>query len=104
MASVCALNRIPERYVKKLGNRLDRCVSEALRCAVIKEIKGIAAVSNAPRLLTPAEVCEQLNISLKTMHVFIRRGDLKAVKLGPRSTRVYADSVQTLIENGAKDA
>ena len=57
-----------------------------------------------PRLLTPAEVCGQLNISIKTMHVFIERGDLKAVKLGPRSTRVYADSVDELLKNGAQNA
>ena len=61
-------------------------------------------MSDTPRLLTPAEVCEQLNISIKTMHVFIQRGDLKAVKLGPRSTRVYADSVDELLKNGAQNA
>lgn len=57
-----------------------------------------------PQLLKPSEVCERLNISPETMHRLIENGNLKAVKLGPRSTRVYADSVDALIENGATDA
>lgn len=54
-----------------------------------------------PRLLTPAEVCERLKIDNDTMHRFIKRGTLKATKLGPKSTRVYADSVEKLIADGA---
>jgi len=58
----------------------------------------------APQLLKPSEVCERLNISAETMHKLIESGDLKATKLGPRCTRVYADSVESLIENGAQNA
>ena len=57
-----------------------------------------------PVLLKPSEVCSQLNVTLKTMHKLIERGELKAVKLGPRSTRIYADSVENLLKNGASDA
>ena len=57
-----------------------------------------------PILLKPSKVCRQLNITLKTVHNLIERGELKAVKLGPRSTRIYADSVENLIKNGASDA
>ena len=57
-----------------------------------------------PVLLKPSEVCGHLNITLKTVHKLIERGELKAVKLGPRSTRIYADSVRNLVENGVSDA
>ena len=57
-----------------------------------------------PVLLKPSKVCGQLNITLKTVHRLIERGELKAVKLGPRSTRIYEDSVLNLIKNGASDA
>lgn len=61
-------------------------------------------MSLPPILLKPAEVCERLNISPVTMHKLIKNGDLRAVRFGPKSTRVYADSVERLIEKGAQNA
>ena len=63
-----------------------------------------AQPGNTLKLLKPAEVCERLSVSPETMHRLIKRGELKAVKLGPRSTRIYADSVENLLKNGASDA
>ena len=53
------------------------------------------------KLLKPGEVCRRLSISNETMHALIAEGKLEALKLGPKSTRVYADSLEKLIENGA---
>jgi len=56
------------------------------------------------KMLRPSEVCEQLNITNETMHTMIADGRLVATKLGPRTTRIYADSVDELIERGHADA
>jgi hypothetical protein len=42
-------------------------------------------------------VYELLNIDNEMLHVLIARGDLTAIKLGPRTTRVFEDSVEKLI-------
>jgi len=61
-------------------------------------------MESTPELLKPAEVCERLSINNDTMHRLIESGKLRAVKLGPKSTRVYADSLQELLKNGAQNA
>ncbi len=53
-------------------------------------------------LLKPSEVQKRLSISSEKMHSLIAEGKLKAIKLGPKSTRVYADSVAALLS--ANDA
>jgi len=61
-------------------------------------------MTDTPKLLKPAEVCEQLSINNDTMHRLIESGKLRAVKLGPKSTRVYEDSLQELLKNGDQNA
>ena len=52
------------------------------------------------KLLRPAEVCTRLNINNDTMHALIKQGQLRAIRLGPKSTRIYADSLDQLLEKG----
>lgn len=50
-------------------------------------------------LLKPSEVQKRLAIGSDKMHRLIAEGKLKAIKLGPKSTRVYADSVAELLSS-----
>ncbi len=48
-------------------------------------------------LLTPGEAAGQLNVSVRTVYVWIESGRLASVKLSPRCTRVPASSVDALV-------
>jgi len=50
------------------------------------------------RLLRVDEVAEQLNVSRWTIYRWIKEGELQASKIGRGSLRVFADSVERLIE------
>lgn len=54
-------------------------------------------------LLKPGEVCRRLAIGNDTLHRLIREGRLEAVQLGPKSTRVYADTVEELLNGGTSE-
>ena len=57
--------------------------------------------SSDRKVLKPSEVCERLRISSDKLHAMIAAGELSAIKLGPRTTRIYADSVDALVERSA---
>ena len=52
---------------------------------------------DSSRLLSVREVADRLRISTRSVHLLIRRGSLRAVRLGPRATRVKAAEVERYI-------
>ena len=71
-------------------------------------------MSGAPRFLTLPDVAEILNTSLAQVTALVRRGDLRALKLGGRGQwrvetteleafieRMYADTQQQLRQQGS---
>ena len=74
-------------------------------------------MSGAPRFLTLPDVAEILNTSLAQVTALVRRGDLRALKLGGRGQwrvetteleafieRMYADTQQQLRQQGSLGA
>ena len=57
---------------------------------------------NQPALLKTAEVASRLNCSRDKVLELVDNGTLKAVKLGPRTFRVFEDSLQKLLDDHAK--
>jgi excisionase family DNA binding protein len=56
-------------------------------------------MSAAPRFLTLADVAEILNTSLAQVTALVRRGELRALKLGGRGQwRVETSELETFIE------
>lgn len=55
-----------------------------------------------PELLKTAEAAERLNVSRDKVLELIADGTLRALKLGPKTIRVYAESLQQLIEKGGQ--
>lgn len=51
-------------------------------------------------LLTVAETCAFLKIGRTRFYELVKLGKLEMIKLGSRSTRVKAESVERLIANG----
>ena len=73
-------------------------------------------MSAGPRFLTLADVAEILNTSLAQVTALVRRGELRALKLGGRGQwrvetseleafieRMYAETAQQLRQNGSDD-
>ena len=59
----------------------------------------MAQVTNGPRFLQLADVAEILNISGSQAYALVRRGDLRAVKIGGRGQwRVEATELEAYIE------
>ena len=48
-------------------------------------------------LLKIPEACEALSVNVKTLREMISRGTVKAVRLGPKTTRVTRESIEALI-------
>lgn len=51
-------------------------------------------------LLTVREAASAAHLSKSSVRRKIQSGELEAVKLGPRTVRVWADSVQALLVRG----
>ena len=49
------------------------------------------------KLLTPAEVAEQLQVGVRTVYAYIREDLLPATKLGHRTIRIHQHDVDNLI-------
>lgn len=52
-------------------------------------------------LLRKSEVTARLNLSPRTVDRLIAAGDLKAVRINPRVTRITADSVEAYLKRVA---
>ena len=53
----------------------------------------------SPRFLTRAQVAEELNISMAQCYALIRRGELRAAKIGARGDyRIGRDDLEAYIE------
>ncbi len=58
-----------------------------------------------PRFLSLADVAEVLNISAAQVYALVRRGDLKAIKIGGRGQwRVEAAALERYIQQAYQDA
>jgi excisionase family DNA binding protein len=62
------------------------------------------APSSPKRFLTRVEVAEELNISEAQVYALLRRGELRAMRVGGRKTyRVSRADVETFIEYAYRD-
>lgn len=62
-------------------------------------------VDKTPRFLQLADVAEILNISSAQVYALVRRGELRALKIGGRGQwRVAAEDVEAYIEQAYADA
>jgi excisionase family DNA binding protein len=63
-----------------------------------REAEGAKPHESHPRFLTREQVADELNISMAQAYALIRRGDLRALKLGGRGTwRVGRDDLEAFI-------
>ena len=58
-----------------------------------------SAVTTPQRLVSLAEAAEILSVSTKTVRRYIAAGDLDAVRLGRRTIRIKAESLDRLIDD-----
>jgi excisionase family DNA binding protein len=58
----------------------------------------MATSPSRPRLLTPAEVAEQLRVSSMTVYRLIKSGELRAARIG-KSFRIREDDVDTYLQD-----
>lgn len=58
---------------------------------------GAPEAGTRTQLLTVAEVAAQLRLSTRSIFALIRKGSLRAVKLGHRTTRIFAHDVEVFI-------
>lgn len=63
----------------------------------------MATSSARSRLLTPAEVAEQLRVSAMTVYRLIKAGELPAARIG-KSYRIREDDVDTYLHDRFSDA
>lgn len=63
----------------------------------------LATSSARPRLLTPAEVAEELRVSSMTVYRLIKAGELRAARIG-KSFRISADDVDAYLAARFSDA
>lgn len=56
----------------------------------------------APQLLTPQDVAERLKIDRESVYALVKRRELDAMKLGPRTLRVTEASLAAFIESHRK--
>ena len=65
----------------------------------------VAVVNATPRFLQLADVAEILNISGAQVYALVRRGELRAIKIGGRGQwRVEASELEAYIERAYADA
>jgi excisionase family DNA binding protein len=65
----------------------------------------VAVVNAPPRFLQLADVAEILNISGAQVYALVRRGELRAIKIGGRGQwRVEASELEAYIERAYADA
>jgi excisionase family DNA binding protein len=65
----------------------------------------VAGVNATPRFLQLADVAEVLNISGAQVYALVRRGELRAIKIGGRGQwRVEARELEAYIERAYADA
>ena len=57
---------------------------------------------NMGNLLKIRDACEALSVNEKTLRDMIARGTIKAVRLGPKTTRVVEESIDALISGPTK--
>jgi excisionase family DNA binding protein len=57
-----------------------------------------------PRLLTAAEVADQTGVPVSTIYELTRRGELPAVRIGPRNLRYAEPAVRAWAERGGARA
>ncbi len=53
-------------------------------------------------LLSPNEVAEYLGVRLKTVHEYVRRGELGCIEVSPRDRRFTEDQLQEFIKRKTK--
>lgn len=63
----------------------------------------MATSSSRPKLLTPAEVAEELRVSAMTVYRLIKSGELRAARIG-KSFRISADDVDAYLQARFSDA
>jgi excisionase family DNA binding protein len=57
---------------------------------------------NEPReVMTAAEAAEYLQVHIKTLYDWIKSGELRIIKLGPRSTRILKQDIIRFLESRA---
>jgi len=59
---------------------------------------GIALATTVPKLLTAAQVAEQLSVSVRTVRDWMNRGKLPVVRLPGRPVRVRAVDLARFID------
>jgi excisionase family DNA binding protein len=65
----------------------------------------VVSVNATPRFLQLADVAEILNISGAQVYALVRRGELRAIKIGGRGQwRVEASELEAYIERAYADA
>jgi excisionase family DNA binding protein len=65
----------------------------------------VAGVNATPRFLQLADVAEVLNISGAQVYALVRRGELRAIKIGGRGQwRVEASELEAYIERAYAEA
>jgi excisionase family DNA binding protein len=65
----------------------------------------VGTVNTTPRFLQLADVAEVLNISGAQVYALVRRGELRAIKIGGRGQwRVEATELEAYIERAYADA
>jgi len=52
---------------------------------------------NMQNLMTPAEVAEELRISLRKVYIMVDSGDLPAVRVGKKTLRIPRSSVDAVL-------
>ncbi|HEU5036076.1 MAG TPA: helix-turn-helix domain-containing protein [Nocardioides sp.] len=57
-----------------------------------------ATATSTRRLVSLAEAAEILGLSVKTVRRYVATGDLDAVRLGRRTIRIKAESIDRLID------
>ena len=62
--------------------------------------RGSPTAAQIPPLMSVQRAAEMLDVSPKSIYRYIDEGKLRATRLGPRTLRVYADSVTALIDAG----
>lgn len=63
--------------------------------------QGSPSVTTFPKLISVRLAARMLGVSVRTIYRYVDEGRLRATRLGPRTLRVYADSVSELIETGS---
>ena len=63
-----------------------------------RDVLAAVGLGTAPALLRVADVARALGVSRQTVYRLVAEGELHAVRLGPKGTRVLRESVAALLE------